>query len=86
MKGCRPSSSTPRRFANVYPKSTEPKKIEKQRDFKAPQALLGDTELTARAANVLNSVAKVQHNFETAKDKEQKRTATVELQNTNLIA
>lgn len=43
-------------------------KIEKQRDFKAPQALSGDTELTARAANVLNSVAKVQHNFETTKD------------------
>ena len=51
-------------------------KIEKQRDFKAPQALSGDTELTARAANVLNSVAKVQakvqQNFETAKDKEKK--------------
>ncbi len=45
---------------------------EKQRDFKAPQALSGDTELTARAANVLNSVAKVQQNFETAKDKEKK--------------
>ncbi len=44
------------------------KKIEKQRDFKAPQALSGDTELTARAANVLNSVAKVQHNFETTKE------------------
>ena len=44
------------------------KKIEKQRDFKAPQALSYDTELTARAANVLNSVAKVQHNFETTKD------------------
>ena len=29
---------------------------------------MGDTELTARAANVLNSVAKVQHNFETTKD------------------
>ena len=43
-------------------------KIEKQRDFKAPQALSGDTELTARAANVLNSVAKVQHNFETTKN------------------
>ena len=42
-------------------------KIEKQRDFKAPQALSGDTELTARAANVLNSVAKVQQNFEIAK-------------------
>ena len=39
----------------------QPKKIEKQRDFKAPQALSGDTELTARAANVLNSVAKVQN-------------------------
>ena len=44
------------------------KKIEKQREFKAPQALSGDTELTARAANVLNSVAKVQHNFETTKE------------------
>ena len=29
---------------------------------------MGDTELTARAANVLNSVAKVQQNFETTKD------------------
>ena len=35
------------------------KKIEKQRSFIAPQALSGDTELTARAANVLNSAAKV---------------------------
>ena len=49
------------------------KKIEKQRDFKAPQALSGDTELTARAANVLNSAAKVQNNSETTKDKEQKK-------------
>ena len=32
------------------------KKIEKQREYNAPQALSGDTELTARAANVLNSV------------------------------
>ena len=47
-------------------------KFGEQRDFKAPQALSGDTELTARAANVLNSVAKVQQNFETAKDKEKK--------------
>ena len=45
------------------------KKIEKQRDFKAPQALSGDTELTARAANVLNSVAKVQKNSEISKKK-----------------
>ena len=44
------------------------KEIEKQRDFKAPQALSGDTELTARAANVLNSVAKVQRKSETTKD------------------
>ena len=44
------------------------KKIEKQRDFKAPQALSGDTELTARAANVLNSVAKVQNNSEITKE------------------
>ena len=43
------------------------KKIEKQRDFKAPQALSGDTELTARAANVLNSAAKVQQNSEITK-------------------
>lgn len=42
-------------------------KFGEQRDFKAPQALSGDTELTARAANVLNSVAKVQHNFDTTK-------------------
>ena len=58
-------------------------KIEKQRDFKAPQALSGDTELTARAANVLNSVAKVQHNFETTKDKEQKKLPPVTPLGTN---
>lgn len=63
------------------------KKIEKQRDFKAPQALSGDTELTARAANVLNSAAKVQNNSEITKlSKKKERAATVELQNTNLIA
>ena len=54
--------------AKVRRKSENTKKIEKQRDFKAPQALSGDTELTARAANVLNSVAKVQNNSETTKD------------------
>lgn len=43
------------------------KKIEKQRDYNAPQALSGDTELTARAANVLNSAAKVQQNSEITK-------------------
>lgn len=63
------------------------KKIEKQRDFKAPQALSGDTELTARAANVLNSAAKVQNKSEITKlSKKKESTATVELQNTNLIA
>ena len=63
------------------------KKIEKQRDFKAPQALSGDTELTARAANVLNSGAKVQNKSEITKlSKKKERAATVELQNTNLIA
>ena len=60
-------------------------KFGEQRDFKAPQALSGDTELTARAANVLNSVAKVQQYFETTKDLA-KSTATVGLHNTNLIA
>lgn len=43
------------------------KKIEKQRSFIAPQALSGDTELTARAANVLNSDAKVRKNSKTMK-------------------
>ena len=43
------------------------KKIEKQRDYNAPQALPGDTELTARAANVLNSAAKVRQNSEITK-------------------
>ena len=43
------------------------KKIEKQREYNAPQALSGDTELTARAANVLNSAAKVRQNSETMK-------------------
>ena len=48
------------------------KKIEKQRDFKAPQALSGDTELTARAANVLNSAAKVQLNSDISKENQEK--------------
>ena len=52
------------------------KKIEKQRDYNAPQALSGDTELTARAANVLNSVAKVRQNSEITKLSSKKRTAS----------
>ena len=48
------------------------KKIEKQRDYNAPQALSGDTELTARAANVLNSAAKVQQNSDISKENQER--------------
>ena len=59
--------------AKVRRKSENTKKIEKQRDFKAPQALSGDTELTARAANVLNSAAKVQNKSEITKLSKKKK-------------
>jgi len=53
-------------FVNFYTN----KKIERQRDLEAQKALSGDTDKSAGAANVLNSVAKLQRISETTKEKE----------------
>ena len=99
MKGCRPSSSTPRRFANVLSKkhrvkkntatvesqntnliaranSSSPKKLRLKEQGSVTQ---GATPKIGGTTNNLNYGAKVQHNFETTKDKEQKKRAAAVL-------